>query len=224
TVISVNRNLHQWAQEYLKAKQYRYLANFASLDTTTLKTTRLQGQNEKRILCLANLRSQKDHLNLLKAFKMVQEKHIDWSLHIVGFDFKDAYANEIKSYLKAYHLNACVFLYGSCADTRYILEQATIGVLASKSEGLPVALLEYGLAKLPVVVTNVGECGTVVKNLESGMVVPPNNADKLSEALMYLIENERKQKVFGENLYKNVLLNYSQNTFITQLTAIYQLE
>lgn len=64
----------------------------------------------------------------------------------------------------------------------------------------------------------------MVKNLESGMVVPPNNADKLSEALMYLIENERKQKVFGENLYKNVLLNYSQNTFITQLTAIYQLE
>jgi len=224
TVISVNKNLHQWAQKNLNAKNYRYLPNFAAFSPENPKTTKLHGLNEKRIVCLANLRPQKDHLNLLKAFKIVQEKHKDWTLHLVGLDFKDACADEIKSYLKAHDLNAYVFLYGSCADTQHILEQSTIGVLASKSEGLPLALLEYGLAKLPVVVTDVGESGTVVKNLESGMVVPPNDADKLSEALMYLIENEHQRKVFGKNLDENVLLNYSQNAFITQLTAIYQLE
>ena len=40
-------------------------------------------------------------------------------------------------------------------DIKNILHQATLGVLSSKSEGLPVALLEYGLASLPVVATNV---------------------------------------------------------------------
>lgn len=224
TVISVNNILHQWAKQNLHTKHYKYLANFASFGSMNSKTTQLLGLNEKRIVCLANLRPQKDHLNLLKTFKIVHNKHADWTLHLVGMDFKDIYADEIKSYINACNLNACVFLYGSCADIQHILEQATIGVLTSKSEGLPVALLEYGLAKLPVVVTDVGECGIVVKNLESGMTVPPNNANKLSEALLFLIENEKQRNEFGGNLFRNVRTNYSRNTFINQLTAIYKLE
>lgn len=223
TVISVNGKLYQWANKNLKTKHSKYLANFPEFGQTTANTTQLLGLNEKRIVCLANLRPQKDHLNLLRAFKIVQEKHTDWTLNLVGLDSNDAYSEEIKSYISAYNLNASVFLYGSCMDTKHILEQATIGVLASKSEGLPVALLEYGLAKLPVVVTGVGECGTVVSNLESGLVVPPNDENKLGEGLLFLIENEHQRKVFGENLYKKVYLNYSKSAFITQLIALYHL-
>ena len=224
TVISVNNNLNQWAQQNLKAKHFKYLANFASFGSVNQKITQLYGQNEKRIVCLANLRPQKDHLNLLKAFKMVQERHNDWTLHLVGLDFKDAYADEIKSYINRHNLNTHVFLYGSCADIKAILEHATIGVLGSKSEGLPVAMLEYGLSKLPVVVTDVGECGTVVANLESGMVVPPNDENKMAEGIIFLIENEKHRKVFGENLYKNTVLNYGKNAYITQLISIYNFE
>jgi glycosyltransferase involved in cell wall biosynthesis len=224
TVISVNNNLHQWAQQNLKAKQYRYLPNFAAFGPENIKTTQLHGENEKRIVCLANLRPQKDHINLLKSFKIVQEKHPDWTLHLVGLDFKDVYSDAIKSYITQQNLNTHVFLYGSCADTEHILEQATMGVLSSKSEGLPVALLEYGLSKLPVVVTDVGECGKVVSNMESGMVVPPNNENKMAEGIIFLIENDKQRKVFGENLYNNTVLNYGKNTYLTQLIPIYNFE
>jgi len=224
TVISVNNNLYHWAQHHLKAKHFRYLPNFAAFGSVNPKETKLQGANEKRIVCLANLRSQKDHLNLLKAFEIVHKKHKDWTLHLVGMDFNDVYSEEIKSFRLAHHLDACVFLYGSCSDIQYILEQASIGILGSKSEGLPVALLEYGLAKLAVVVTDVGECGTVVNNMENGLVVTPVNEEILAEALVFLIENEIQRKEFGENLYVKVGLNYSENAFITQLIAIYNLE
>jgi glycosyltransferase involved in cell wall biosynthesis len=224
TVISVNNNLHQWAQQNLKAKHYKYLANFAAFGPENLKTTHLHGLSEKRIVCLANLRPQKDHINLLKAFKIVQEQHPDWSLHLVGFDFKDAYANAIKSYIKRQNLNTHVFLYGSCADTQHILEQATMGVLSSNSEGLPLALLEYGLSKLPVVVTDVGECGMVVCNLESGRVVPPKNENKMAEGIIFLIENDKQRKVLGENLYNNTVLNYGKNAYLIQLIPIYNFE
>ncbi|MDD3721187.1 MAG: glycosyltransferase family 4 protein [Lutibacter sp.] len=224
TVISVNNNLHHWAQQNLNAKHYKYLPNFASFNIEIPKSTKLKGVNEKRIVCLANLRPQKDHLNLLKAFKIVQGKHTDWTLHLVGLDFKDTYSEAIKSYIKQQNLNNHVFLYGSCADTKAILKQATIGVLGSNSEGLPVALLEYGLSKLPVVVTDVGECGTVVTNLESGMVVLPNNENKMAEGILFLIENDKQRKVFGENLYKNTVLNYGKNTYLTQLISIYHFE
>ena len=224
TVISVNNELHQWAKQHLKAKNYKYLPNFAAFDPENPKITQLLGENEKRIICLANLKLPKDHLNLLKAFKTVREKHTDWTLHLVGMDFKDLYAEEIKSCIATYSLTACVFLYGSRSDTQHILEQATIGVLSSKSEGLPVALLEYGLAKLPVTVTDVGECGAVVDHGKSGMAVSPSEEDKLAESLLFLMENENKRKEFGENLYHKVNLNYSQSAFITQLMILYHLE
>lgn len=223
TVISVNNNLLQWAKQNLYARHYKYLPNFAAFGAENPKITQLQGENEKRIVCLANLRPQKDHLNLLKAFKIVREKHSDWTLHLVGMDFMDSYAEKIKSYLKQHNLMACVFLYGSRFDTQHILEQASIGVLSSKSEGLPVALLEYGLAKLPMAVTDVGECGVVASNMESGLAVPPNEEKKLAEALIFLIENERQRKEFGENFYDRVHSNYSERAFISQLINLYRL-
>jgi glycosyltransferase involved in cell wall biosynthesis len=224
SVISVNNHLLQWAKQNLQAKHCQYLPNFAVLGPENPAITQLHGENEKRIVCLANLRPQKDHLNLLKAFKIVRDKHTDWTLHLVGMDFKDVYADEIIATIKQHHLISCVFLYGSCPDTQYILKQATIGVLSSKSEGLPLSLLEYGLAKLPVAVTDVGECGVVVDNMKSGMLVPPSDENALAEALVFLTENENRRKEFGENLYNNIRLNYSAHAFITQLIDIYQLD
>lgn len=224
TVISVNNNLHQWAKQHLQAKHYKYLPNFAAFGLENPAITQLHGENEKRIVCLANLRPDKDHINLLKAFKRLRKKHTEWTLHLVGMDFKDVYANEIKSFVEQHNLIPCVFLYGSRSDTQHILKQATIGVLSSKSEGLPVALLEYGLAKLPVVVTDVGECGVVVSNGKSGMLVPPSDENALAEALILLAENVDRRKEFGENLYDKVNVNYSQSAFITQLIALYHLE
>jgi glycosyltransferase involved in cell wall biosynthesis len=55
------------------------------------------------------------------------------------------------------------FVYGSLQDVENILNQATIAVLSSQSEGLPIALLEYGLHKKPVVVTAVGDMPMLIK-------------------------------------------------------------
>jgi hypothetical protein len=73
---------------------------------------------------------------------------------LVGKDFKDEYATQINQAIKQHNLGETIFMYGSKEDVR-ILSQSTIGILTSASEGLPLALLEYG--KIPVVVTNVGD-------------------------------------------------------------------
>jgi hypothetical protein len=65
---------------------------------------------------------------------------------LVGKDFEDVYSQNKKLYSEQ-HLEHVVFFYGSQQDVENILNQATIAVLSSQSEGLPVALLEYGLHK-----------------------------------------------------------------------------
>ncbi|VAW22805.1 Alpha-1,4-N-acetylgalactosamine transferase PglH [hydrothermal vent metagenome] len=220
-IISVNNLLEQWSKRYLKTKNVYFIPNFASLGMNIPKITFLSGKEGKKIVCLANLRPQKDHLNLLRAFEIVHKQYLDWTLHLVGLDLKDTYSTKIKNFITEKKLVNSVFLYNSCADTAHILAQATIGVLASKSEGLPVSLLEYGLVKLPVVITNVGDCNKVVQNKVNGLLVEPTNDEKLAGAIIKLIANSELRMNLGANLCENVRRNFSKENYISKLINIY---
>lgn len=220
-IISVNTILKKWAIQNLNAKNNTFLRNFSVLEHSVYKVTELRGEKGKRIVCLANLRPQKDHLNLLIAFKELINNHTGWTLHLVGLDLNDNYSDEIKEFISENSLSSTVYIYGSCKDVQHILSQATIGVLSSKSEGLPLALIEYGFARLPVVVTNVGECGEVVHNLKDGLVVQPSNSDYLEKAIEELIVNTEKRNVYAEAFNKKVSNEFSASVYLQKLMNIY---
>ena len=104
----------------------------------------------------------------------------------------------------------------------HILSQSTIGVLSSKSEGLPLALLEYGLAGLPVIATNVGDCNKVISNRKEGILIEPKNDKVLAEALIEYIENERMRKEVSQNLHLKVLNSFSESAISESLIDIYK--
>lgn len=198
---TVNKELKEWASTFLKQHKVAYLPNFP-VNIYSEKRTKLKGEVGKKIVCLANLRHPKDHYTLVKAFKLVVNDYKDWSLHLVGKDLSDSYSENLKALVEKLDLNKNVFFYGECQDVDHILNQATIGVLSSESEGLPLSLLEYGLAGLPVVVTNVGECGEVVGlQNERGLLVPPKNEEGLASAINKFILKPklRKEKAFVFN-------------------------
>lgn len=219
-IITVSENLKMRSEQKLKTKKVCFLSNYVS-NTNLLQLTILHGEVKKRIVCLANLRPDKDHINLLKAFKKLVKTHSDWSLHLVGQDFGDEYSKIIKHFIQEHNLEKQVFIYGSCLDVSNILSQSTIGVLSSKSEGLPLALLEYGLAKLPVVVTNVGDCNLVVKNDFLGRLVESENEQALNDALIELIKNPKVAKRIGEALCNHINENYGKEQAINKLVKIY---
>lgn len=220
-VITVNTKLEHWSKEKLGVKSVSYIHNFATINNPK-PITKLKGKDFKRILCLANLRAQKDHLTLLQAFKTIKYTHPDWTLHLVGQDFNDNYSISIKMFIKENHLENHIFSYGSCPDIFNILNQSTIGVLASKSEGLPVALLEYGLAKLPVVATDVGDCNKVISNNEEGFLIEPKNHKTLAEALVTYINDLDLRNKVTQNLHLKVLSNFSEAKAIGTLIEIYK--
>ncbi|MFD1163108.1 MULTISPECIES: glycosyltransferase family 4 protein [Hwangdonia] len=219
-VIVVNTNLKLWAEKNLFTKNIYYLSNFSVL-TEEKQRTVLKGNIGKRIVCLANLRHPKNHILLLNAFKNISDYKTDWSLHLIGEDFNDAYSNQIIAYIIENKLEDHVFLYGLRQDINYILSQCDIGVLSSSSEGLPLSLLEYGLAKLAVVATNVGDCNKVITNNSEGILVNSNDVDAFSKGLLKYINNEDERTQAGEMLYKNVTNNFSAKKNLEQLISIY---
>jgi len=215
-IIAVNQKLKLWAQQRLKFKKVLYLPNFPSEDTVVLDHTFLHGIDGKRIISLANLRLQKDHFLLLDVACKLKLSHPEWTFHMVGKDFDDAYSRQIKSFIVENSLEKNVFLYGTKQDIKSILYQSTIAILTSQSEGLPVALLEYGLNKKPVVVTNVGEMASLVQSGINGFLVPSKHKQMFYGALVKLIENDSLQAELGIALYKKIQDAYSEEVVITQ--------
>ena len=213
-VIAVNQKLKEWSEQELKAKNVIYLPNFPIKEMNVFDHTILKEIAGKRIVSLANLREQKNHFLLLKVAKKLKNYNPDWTFHLVGKDFDDAYSFQIKKLIKEYHLEQNVFLYGSKQDIENILNQASIAVLTSQSEGLPVALLEYGLYQKAVVVTNVGEIPTIVQHGKNGYIVTTNNSDMFYQSLVNLIENETLRVEFGKALYDRIQAEYDAESVI----------
>lgn len=222
-IISVNNNLKNWANEKLWCKKVLYLPNFASDDLERVViNTILSGEDGKRIVCLANLRPQKNHQMLLKVAKVINEVYPDWTFHLVGKDFNDLYSKSLKDEIEMLALTQVVFVYGSKEDISGILKQASIGVLTSLSEGLPVAVLEYGLHKLPVVATSVGEIPMVLEG-NSGLLVESNHIDDFVLALEKIMNNSNLQNRLASNLNEKILKNYSETAVIElYLNRIYE--
>jgi glycosyltransferase involved in cell wall biosynthesis len=215
-VIAVNQNLKSWSLGKLKFSNTIYLPNFPVLGNDVVVKTYLQGTEGKRIVCLANLRIQKNHFLLLEVANKLKFSHPDWTFHLVGKDFNDGYSRQIKNSILELDLEHSVYIYGTKPDIGNILEQSTIGILTSQSEGLPVALLEYGLYKKPVVVTAVGEIPEVIENGENGYLVLNQELELFYNNLVNLIDNNKLKQKLGDELYNTVLESYSEAAILKQ--------
>jgi glycosyltransferase involved in cell wall biosynthesis len=213
-VIAVNQKLKKWSEAKLKSKNVIYLPNFPVKELEVDNDTVLKGVDGKRIVSLANLREQKNHFLLLEVAQKLKQSHPDWTFHLVGKDFEDEYVAQIKKTITTYDLEKNVFLYGSKQDISTILNQASIAILTSKSEGLPVALLEYGLYEKAVVITDVGEMPMIVQNGKNGFVVDFNEPSLFYETLVDLIVNESLRANFGRALYDTIQADYTAESVI----------
>lgn len=222
SVFVANYQLETWVKKNLLVKKVSYIPNFATLRENCPNTTFLKGNDEKRIVCLANLKEPKNHLVILMAFKEMKLSDLGWSLHLIGKDYKDSYSIQLKEFIKKNKLENFVFIYGSKNDIKHILSQITIGVLASTSEGFPVTLLEYGCAKLPVVSTNVGYCRLIIKDNLTGLLFDPSNQPQLQQQLHKIIAEKSLRDRFGMQLQEFVFKNYSQDKVVNLLLNKYK--
>ncbi len=213
-IVVVNYKLKIWAEKELNCKKVIYLPNFTSIAENVSAETNLKGISGNRILCLANLRDQKNHFFLLEVAEKLKNSHPQWTFHLVGKDFEDDYSKEVKAKIQAKNLSDTVFVYGSKNDVKNIIDQSDITILTSKSEGLPVSLIEYGLSKKPVVSTKVGEIPLIIKDNVNGFIVEPMDTEGFYQKLLKLIETKDLQVQMGNALYKTIVENHSEEGII----------
>jgi len=149
---------------------------------------------------VGRLSEEKGHAVLLTAAKYLVAEFPDLCFLLVG---DGPEREKLAQQTAAMGLQKNVIFAGVCSDIPKALAVMDIFVLPSLTEGLPMALLEAMAAKKSIVATAVGSIPRVIRHQENGMIVSPNHAPALSEAVTALLKNETNARRFAESAFKD---------------------
>lgn len=222
-VLTVNWVLARWAVAALglPPERVRRLPNFVLPAGEGVPPADLPGRAGQRIACVANLRGHKDHENLVRAMAIVHRRHPEAHLLLAGGTPEPALAERVRHLVDELGLGEVVTLLGSRADVGALLAGCHLGVLASSSEGFPLALLEYATAGLAVVATDVGDCSEVLDGGRLGRLVPRRDPEALGTAVADLLDDPVAARDLGDRLRRSIPARYSVERIVAEVADAY---
>jgi glycosyltransferase involved in cell wall biosynthesis len=225
-VIAVNQTLADWCRDSLHVPGDRvwYIPNLVAPpdDAEDAAPLELAGEPGKRIACVANFRPQKDHPNLLRAMVRIHKRVPRAHLFLIGDSADPAYVATIRAQIAELKLDRAVTYMGPRNDVPAILRECSIGVLSSASEGLPIALLEYGRHGLAAVSTSVGQCPEVLNEGRAGVLVPPASPEDLAHAVVELLEDGGRRAELAKRFQERVDDCYGPRRILGQICGVYE--
>lgn len=222
-VLVVSQPLMEWSLRrlHIPSDQVWYIPNFVCGAESNGKPIDLPGQPGQRIVCVANLRSEKDHLTLLRAMALVIRQVPEAHLLLVGAANDSVYFECLSKAILRLGVDQHVSLLGQRQDVPAILRGCDIGVLSSTSEGFPLSLIEYGVARLAVVATRVGQIPEVLDEGNAGILVSAQAPEQLAEALLLLLKSPDLMTKLSGQLQCRVRAIYSAAPVINQVCKVY---
>ncbi len=151
-------------------------------------------EDELLFMTVANLRPEKGYDVLLEAARSIADRGLPIRIAAVG-------RGPLSSELHAKHVDLALgeqfqFL-GQRDDVLELLAGADAFVLASRQEGLPVALMEATSVGLPIVASSIGGVPQVLEDGVDALLVPPGDASRLTEAMARVASDPQLRERLG---------------------------
>lgn len=143
---------------------------------------------------VANYAPKKDYPNLLRAARLVVDRHANVRFCAVG---QGPLEDDVHALRHELGLDEVVILPGYRHDAVRVMAGCDVFVLASRFEGLPVALMEALALGLPVVATSVGGVPEAIDDNVQGLLVPPGRSDLLADAIEHLATDPARRSAMG---------------------------
>jgi glycosyltransferase involved in cell wall biosynthesis len=168
------------------------------------------------IVAVGRLRAPKDPVSLVRALALLQGP---FHATLVG-DGPDRPV--VDEEVRRADLAGSVLLAGERDDVAEILASSAIFVLSSRSEALPVSVLEAMAAGLPVVATRVGGVPELVVDGETGLLVPPADPRALAAALQRLVDEPELRARLGAAGRARVEERFALESFLQSHLDLYR--
>lgn len=169
--------------------------------------------------CVANLHPVKRHDLLIDAFAILRYEGLPVRLVMVG---GGSLQPELQRRIDDQGLGDAAQLLGSVTDPKPWLRTFDFVVQASRSEGLPNALLEAAAAARPTVATAAGGSGEVVVDGETGLLVPVDDLAALTGAMRRLAIDPDLRLRLGAAARRRTDKLFTIERFVGEYAALYE--
>ncbi|KKP36189.1 MAG: hypothetical protein UR26_C0001G0233 [candidate division TM6 bacterium GW2011_GWF2_32_72] len=142
---------------------------------------------------------QKNLIDLLKAFELVHQQNSNTQLELIG---DGILRPELETWITQHNLQHVIKLHGWQDDVSKIMINWNTFVLSSLWEGLPCAVVEARLMKLPVISYKTGGIHDVIEHNQNGYLFEQKQWVELAKAMLQLSQ---------DNVLKNKMQNYKED-------------
>jgi glycosyltransferase involved in cell wall biosynthesis len=161
----------------------------------------------------------KDPDCLLSAAHMILQEEPDTRFLIVG---DGPLRPHVEKRAEELGIHARCLFTGTVSDVLPLLRACDVFVLSSVIEGAPNALLEALACGKPAVVTDAGGNGEVVRDGQTGFVVPRNDPQRLAEATVRLLRDPDLAVRMGEAAMKDMEERFSLSRMVRSIESLYE--
>ncbi len=163
----------------------------------------------------------KGQRHLIEAMPLVMRRVPDAHLVILGEgDLRGTLERQVKDL----HLEKVVRLPGFREDVLGLAKAADVFVMSSITEGLGSAVLDAMAMGLPVVGTRAGGIPEAVVHDETGLLVPPADAEALAAAMVRVLTDATLRQRFGDAGRRRVAEHFDVDALVEGTLAVYAAE
>jgi glycosyltransferase involved in cell wall biosynthesis len=172
-----------------------------------------------RIVSVGRLQAPKDALTLVRALARLPAGSFEAVVVGAGPD-----RPAVEAEVRRLGLEQVVELAGARLDVPELLAGADLFVLSSRSEGLPLTILEAMAAGLPVVASRIGGVPEAVSDGETGLLVPSGDPSSLAAAIARLLEDASLRRRLGQAGHARVRERFDVASFRRAHVDLYRRE
>ncbi len=174
--------------------------------------------NKKIIGQISELHPIKSIETTIHAAKEIVKKHNDVIIVVIGEGEERKFLEEK---IKEHELENNFILAGFIDNAAKYIPAFDIFCLTSKSEALALVLIEAGLARVPVIASNVGGIPELITNSETGLLFEQKNTDELILKIEQLLSKENND-IFVENFYTKIKEGFLIEHMTNKTIKIYE--
>ncbi len=161
----------------------------------------------------------KGQIYLIRAFSRVVKSLPKAKLEVIG-DGPDR--EKLKKEIDRFDLESKIQLLGSQKEVKKIIRDWDLFVLPSLSETFGLVILEAFETGIPVLATSVGGVPEIVKNGETGVLVPSADPERMAKAICALLAEKGERAKLARAAYQILKERFDWSKIIIELEKEYQ--
>lgn len=200
-IVTINETMKNGYLKNYNNKEVVKIYNFLDFDLIEKKAEeKLEKDYGKYIISVGSLTENKNHKLLINAFKILKNKYKVSEKLLIAGEGKER--ENLEKQIKELNLENDVLLLGQIENPYKYIKNSELYILPSKSEGLPLTLLEaMRLRKMVICIKNDGT-NEVLEDRKYGEFTLENETEKIAEKINYYLENKNERKKYEELGYE----------------------